>query len=325
MGKIYITRKIPDLAEQMLREKGHEVDVSPKDGLLSREELLTALRAKPYDAVLPLLTDKIDAEVFEAVPTAKIFANYAVGFDNVDLVEAKKRGVMITNTPAPSTSQSVAEHALALLVAVGRRIVEADQFVRDGKYVGWAPMIFLTPDLYGRTLGIVGAGRIGSKLAHFASRGFGMKVVYFDVKRNEEFEKEFGAEFKSTVEEVLTVADYVSLHVNLTPETRHLINRERLALMKPSAVIVNTARGPVIDEAALVEALRSGQIAGAGLDVYENEPTLAAGLKDLPNVVLTPHIASATFETRDDMARLAADNILAALAGQTPPNLVTAA
>lgn len=320
MSKIFITRKIPDLAETMLREAGHEVTVSQKDGVLTREELLATLKQAEYDAVLCLLTDKIDDEVLAAAPSVKIFANYAVGFDNLDLAAAKARGVLMTNTPCDSTSSSVAEHALALMVAVGRRIVEADQFVRDGKYAGWAPMLFLTPDLVGRTLGIIGAGRIGSRLAHHAARGFEMKVIYFDIKRNEGLEKEFGAEFKASVEELLKEADYVSLHVNLTPETTHLINRERLALMKPGAVLVNTARGPVVDEAALVEALQKKQIAGAGLDVFEREPALAAGLKDLPNAVLTPHIASATLEVRADMARIAAENIIATLLGKTPPN-----
>ena len=304
----------------MLKNQGYEVTVSQKDGVLTREELLAALRAVPYDAVLPLLTDKIDGEIFDAVPTAKIFANYAVGFDNIDLAEAKKRGVFITNTPSDSTSSSVAEHALALMVTAARRIVEADQFVRDGRYQGWAPLIFLTPDLVGRTLGIIGAGRIGSRLANHAARGFDMKVIYHDIKRNESLEKEVGAIFQPTVEAVLSQADYLSLHVNLTPETRHLINAERLALMKPEAVLVNTSRGPVIDEPALVAALQQKQIAAAGLDVFEREPLLAPGLAALPNVVLTPHIASATIETRADMARIAAANIIAALAGQTPPN-----
>ncbi len=322
MSKIYITRQIPDLAANMLRAAGHEVDISTKDGILTREELLGALKAKPYDAVLPLLTDKINAEVFDAVPTAKIFANYAVGYDNIDLVEARKRGVFITNTPAVSTSQSVAEHALALMVAVGRRIVESDQFIRDGKYVGWAPMIFITPDLVGRTLGIIGAGRIGSRLAYHAARGLDMKVVYYDIRRNEQLEKDFGAKYYDKVEDLLREADYISIHVNLDDSTRHLINKERLSLMKPTAVLVNTSRGPVIDETALVEALQNKKIAGAGLDVYEHEPALAPGLAALQNVVLTPHIASATLETRNDMAKMAAENILAALSGQPPQNLI---
>lgn len=318
--KVFVTRKIPDNGLKLLRGKGYEVVVSAKDGILTKEELITALRSDSYDAVLCLLTDKIDVEVLAAAPQAKIFANYAVGFDNLDLAAVKQAGIYATNTPSDLTSQSVAEHALALMVAVGRRIVEADQFVRDGKYVGWAPLIFLTPDLYGRTLGIVGLGRIGSRLAHFAARGFGMKILYYDVVRNEKLEADYNAEFRSTIDEVLSAADYLSLHVPLNNETKHLINRERLALLKPAAVLVNTARGPVIDEAALVEALRARKLAGAGLDVFENEPALAAGLAELPNVVLTPHIASATIETREDMARIAAENIIAALEGQTPPN-----
>ena len=322
MPKIFITRKIPELAEKMLREKGYEVEVSQKGDALTHDELIFALQAKPYDAVLCLLTDKIDDLVLAAAPSAKIFANYAVGYDNIDLAAARARGVAVSNTPAPSTSQSVAEHALALVVAVGRRIVEADQFVRDGGYRNWDPLLFLTPDLVGRTLGIIGAGRIGSRLAFHAARGFEMKVIYHDLKRNEKIENELGAEARPSVEAVLGEADYVSLHVNLDESTRHLLNAERLALMKASAVLVNTARGAVVDEAALVTALREKKIAGAGLDVFEHEPELAPGLKDLPNVVLTPHIASATLETRDDMARMAAQNIIAALSGQPPPNLI---
>ena len=322
MAKIFVTRLIPDSGLKLLREKGHEVVVSEKDGVLTRDELFAALKAKSYDAVLCLLTDKIDDQVFAAAPVAKIFANYAVGFDNIDLISAARRGVLISNAPSDSTTRSVAEHALALLVTVGRRIVEADQFVRDGKYLGWAPLLFLTPDLVGRTLGIIGAGRIGSRLAHHAINGFEMKVIYYDILRNELLEEKYGAEYKSTVDEVLKVSDYVSLHVSLDESTRHLINRERLALMKPTAVLVNTARGAVIDETALVETLREKRIAGAGLDVFEHEPQLAPGLAELPNVVLTPHIASATIETREDMARLAAANILAALEGKPPPNLV---
>ncbi len=322
MARIFVTRKIPEAGPELLRSRGHEVVVSGKDRALEKAELIAALGAAPYDAVLCLLTDKIDAEVLAAAPAAKIFANYAVGVDNIDLVMAKARGVLITNTPAVSTSQSVAEHALALLVAVGRRIVEADQFVRDDHYRGWDPMLFITPDLVGRTLGIIGAGRIGSRLAFHAARGFEMKVIYHDIRRNDELERTLGVKFEPTVEAVLRAADYVSLHVNLDQSTRHLINRERLALMKPSAVLVNTARGPVIDEAALVDALREKRLAGAGLDVFEFEPKLVPGLAALPNVVLTPHIASATEETRNDMAKMAAENILATLEGKLPPNLV---
>jgi len=284
--------------------------------------LIAALKAKPYDGVLCLLTDKIDGEVMDAVPTAKIFANYAVGFDNLNIPDARQRGVMLTNTPCISMSNSVAEHALALMVSVGRKIVEADQFVRDGKFVGWAPMLFVTPDLVGRTLGIIGLGRIGSRLACHGARGFEMKVIYYDVVPNEKFEQEFGAVRKGTVEEVLKEADYISLNVPLNDSTRGMMNEERLAMLKPEAILVNTSRGPVVDEAALVEVLKEKKIAGAGLDVFEHEPALAPGLDKLPNVVLTPHIASATWETRNEMAKISAGNIIAAMAGQTPPNLV---
>jgi lactate dehydrogenase-like 2-hydroxyacid dehydrogenase len=321
MAKVYVTRVIPQKAVEMLQAKGYEVDVSTKDGALTREELLAALKAKPYDAVLSLLTDKIDAEVFEAVPTAKIFANYAVGFDNFNLADAAAHNVLLSNTPGVLTN-AVAEHAMTLMMAVAKRIVEADTFVRTGQYVGWAPMLLLGTELSGKTLGILGLGRIGSRTALHAVKGFEMKVVYYDVVRNEEFEKEYGAVYQPNVEEVLKVADYVSVNVPLLPTTQHLINKERLAMMKPNAILVNTSRGPVIDEVALVEALKNRTIRGAGLDVFEFEPKLAEGLKDLPNVVLTPHIASATEFARDEMARIAAENIIAALEGQTPPNLV---
>lgn len=320
--KIYITRRIPESGINLLKDKGYEVDVSEKDGVLSREELLDALRAKPYDGVLPLLTDAIDAEVFDAVPSAKIFANYAVGFNNIDTEEAKKRGVTVTNTPGVLTD-TVAEHTVSLMLSITSRISEGDRFVRGGKYDGWAPMLLLGTDLKGKTLGILGAGRIGSRVAHICAQGLGMSIIYYDVKQNEDFEKEHGATFYSSVEEVLKEADVVTVHVPLLDSTRHLINAERLALMKPSAYLVNSSRGPVIDENALVEALKKRTIKGAALDVFEEEPKLASGLAELENVVITPHIASATEETRGAMSDIAAQNIIAFLEGETPPNVVT--
>lgn len=320
MAKIFVTRKIPDAGPRLLVAEGHEVIVSAKDGVLTKEELIAALRATPYDAVLCLLTDKIDDEVFAAAGAAKIFANYAVGVDNIDLAAAKKRGLLITNTPGVLTD-AVAEHAFALMIAVAKRIAEADRYTRAGEYRGWAPELLLGVDLTGKILGIVGLGRIGSRVAHFA-RGFEMKIIYYDVARNEQFEKESGAAHCFKVDDVLRQADFVSLHVPLLDSTRHLINKERLALMKPTAILVNTSRGSVVDEAALVTALQAGAIRGAGLDVFENEPRLAPGLTELDNVILTPHTASATEETRQAMSRLAAENILAVLSGQTPPNLV---
>ncbi len=319
--KVYITRKIPEVGIKMLQDKGYEVDINPEDKVLSKDELISALKEKEYDAVLCLLTDTIDGEVFDAAPKAKIFANYAVGYNNINVEEANKRGVMITNTPGVLT-ETVAEHAFGLLLSIAQRIAEGDRFTRAGKYVGWAPMLMLGNDISGRTLGVLGLGRIGARVAHHASRGFEMKIIYYDIKRNEEFEKEYNAEYKESPEDLLKEADFVSVHVPLLDSTRHLINKERLSLMKPSAYIVNSSRGPVIDEAALVEALKNKVIRGAALDVYENEPALAPGLSDLPNVVLTPHAASATEETRGKMAKLAASNIIATSEGQTPQNIV---
>jgi len=319
--KIYITRRIPEVGIKMLEDKGYEVDVNPEDKVLSKGELISALRQKEYDAVLCLLTDTIDGEVFDVAPKAKIFANYAVGYNNIDIEEANKRGIIITNTPGVLTN-TVAEHTFGLLLSIAQRIAEGDRFTRAGKYVGWAPMLMLGNDITGRTLGVLGLGRIGTRVAHHASRGFEMKVIYYDIKRNEEFEKEYNAEFKDSVDDLLKEADFVSIHVPLIDSTRHLINKERLALMKPSAYLVNTSRGPVIDEVALVEALQNKTIKGVALDVYENEPALAPGLADLPNVVITPHTASATEETRGKMAEIASLNIIAVAEGQTPPNLV---
>ena len=321
MAQIFVTRKIPGLGAEMLRAKGYDVDVSAKDGVLAKEELVTALRAKEYDAVLCLLTDTIDAEVFVAAPRAKIFANYAVGFNNIDLAEAKKRGIVVTNTPDVLTD-TVAEFTFTLLLAIAKRVAEADAFMRAGKYQGWAPELLLGTDLKGKILGLLGAGRIGSRVAYMAARGLDMKVVYYDVKQNEQIEKETGAVFRASVEEVLAEADAVTIHVPLLDSTKHLINKERLALMKPTAYLVNTSRGPVVDEAALAEALKNGVIRGAAIDVFEAEPNMAEGLAALPNVIVTPHIASATEGTRARMGELAAENIIAVLEGGEAPNMV---
>lgn len=318
---IFITRQIPDAATAILRDKGYVVDVSPKEGVLTRDELLTALASKPYDAVISLLTDTVDGSVLDVVPTAKIVANYAVGFDNINITDAKERGVVVTNTPGALTD-AVAEFTMALILATCKRVVEADDFMRQGKYEGWAPMLLLGTELKGKTLGIVGTGRIGSRVVHHAVRGFDMNVMYYDVARNEVLEKEYNAMFCPTVEEVLSKSDVVSIHVPLLDSTKHLINAERLALMKPNAVLVNTSRGPVIDEVALVSVLQSGSLRGAGLDVFEFEPKLADGLKDLPNVVLTPHIASATEEARNAMAEIAAKNVIEVLEGRPALNPV---
>lgn len=321
MSLVYVTRNIPEAGVAALRGAGHTVTVSEKDGVLTKDELLAALAAQPYDAVLCLLTDAIDAAVFDAAPQAKIFANYAVGFNNIDTEEAKRRGIMVTNTPDVLTD-TVAEHTVALMLAVTSRIAEGDRLVRAGKYEGWAPLMLLGSDLKGKTLGLLGAGRIGTRVAEIAHHGLGMQVLYYDIKRNKEIEKAVGASFREDVDAVVAEADVLSIHVPLLDSTRHLISTAQFAQMKKSAYLINTSRGPVVDERALVAALSGNVIAGAGLDVFEKEPALAPGLADCENAVLTPHIASASVETRTKMAEMAAESILAALEGREPSHRV---
>jgi len=321
MLKIYITRMVPESGIKMLKDKGYEITVNSEDRVLTKEELITALNGHNYDALFCLLTDKIDGEVMDAFgPQLKIIANMAVGFDNINAADAKKHGIMITNTPGVLTD-TVAEHTFSLMLAIAHRIPEADKFTRALKYQGWAPMLLLGSDLSGKTLGVIGLGRIGSRVAHHAVKGFEMKVLYYDVNRNEEFEKEFGAVFVS-LDDLLKQSDFVSIHVPLLPATRHLINAEKLKLMKLTSYLVNTSRGPVIDEAALAKALADKTIKGAALDVFEFEPAINPDLIKLDNVILTPHIASATEETRSKMSALAATNIVEALEGRIPPNIL---
>jgi glyoxylate reductase len=321
MAHIYVTRNIPDSGIALLRLAGHEVEVSTKNGVLTTDELKNALRIKPYDAVVCLLTDTIDKEIFDTVPTAKIFANYATGYNNINIEDAKKSGVTITNTPGVLTD-TVAEYTLALMLAVAKRIPEADTFVREGKYDGWAPELFLGFDLKGKTLGIFGAGHIGYEVAMRAHHGFGMSIIYTDIRQNIELEKQTNARFVSVIEDMLAEADVVSIHVPLMSSTTHLITAERLLCMKRSAILINTSRGPVVDEKALINALRQGTIRAAGLDVFEYEPALTNGLVDLPNVVITPHIASASEETRTRMSEIAAQNIIDFLSEKVPKNIV---
>ncbi|MSU45360.1 MAG: D-glycerate dehydrogenase [Candidatus Zambryskibacteria bacterium] len=321
--KIFITQRIPEIGIKMLQDKGFEIDINPEDRILTKDELLTALKAKPYDAVLCLLTNPINSEVFDACPTAKIFANYAVGYNNIDVAEATKRGITVTNTPGALTD-AVAEHAVALIMSLTRRIVESDKFLREGKYKGWLPLGFLGLDLKGKTVGIMGGGRIGYRVAEILRKGFQMNVAYYDIKKTDVFESELQATFYDNAEELLKVSDIVSVHVPLLDSTKHLINEERLKMMKPGAYLINTSRGPVVDEIALVSALKNNVIAGAGLDVFENEPALAPGLAELSNVVITPHTASATVPARDGMAVLAAQNIIDMMEGKTPVNKVVA-
>jgi lactate dehydrogenase-like 2-hydroxyacid dehydrogenase len=259
----------------------------------------------------------------------KIIANYAVGFNNIDVKVAAERKLPISNTPGPEITESVAEHTFMLMLAVARRLVESDRFTRDGKYKGWGPLLLLGADVYSKTLGVIGLGAIGKALAQRAVNGFRMKVLYNDMKRDEAFEREFGAKYVSK-EELLKNSDFVSLHVPLLPSTKHLIGANELNIMKPTAFLVNTSRGPVVDEKALLIALRDKKIAGAALDVYECEPAIDCDLTDnlelraMDNVILTPHTASATVETRSAMSVVAAQNIIAVLEGGEAPNAVKA-
>lgn len=321
MKKVFITRKIPDNGITILRDKGYEVDVSPHGRPLTQDELTNFLKSKQYNAVLSMLSDKIDAKVFDASPSVKIFANYAIGYDNFDVTEAKKRGVFLTNTPHGGVDR-VAEHAWALVLALTCKIIEGDKYMREGKFTGFDPMLLQGMKVRGKVLGLIGAGRIGTEVAKIGAHGFDMRIAYYDVVRNREIEEQHGAIFWPTIEEVLKQADVVSLHVPLLDTTRHLIDSRRLKLMKPTAYLVNTSRGAVVDEVALIEALKLGTIAGAGLDVFEHEPALSPGLKELKNVVITPHIASSTVEAREDMARMAAENIVDMLEGGKPTDVI---
>ncbi len=319
---ILVTRQVTDNLVNILEGKGYVVDVNKSDKILNQDDLINLLAAKPYDGVVTLLTDKIDKNIFDQALSVKIFANYASGFDNIDVAEAKARGITVVNAPAPLTGEAVAQHTFAFIIALATKIVDGDRFVREGKYVGWEPMHFLGVNLMGKTLGLVGAGRIGERVAYFC-KSIGLKIVYTDVSRNEKIEKEYGAVYCNSLEELLPQADFVSLHVPLLDSTKHLINTKTLSLMKPSSFLINTSRGPVVDEVALVEAIEKRVIAGAGLDVFEFEPKVTTGLFDLPNVIMTPHIASANLDTREEMAEIAAENLIDFFEGRTPKNLLT--
>jgi len=315
---VFVTRMIPQPGIEILRKNCEIVDINPEDRVLDKAELLEAVRGR--DGVLCLLTDTIDDEVLAAAgPRCKVFANYAVGYNNIDVDAAKRRGVRVTNTPGVLTD-ATADMAWALLFAAARRVTESHNFMRTGRWQGWGPMQFLGQDITGQTLGVVGAGRIGTNFA-LKSIGFKMKVLYTDMKPNRELEEKLGAR-KVELDQLLAESDFVSVHVPLMKETVHLIGERELGLMKPSAVLVNTSRGPVVDEKALVKALRERRIAAAGLDVYEEEPKAAPGLLELDNAVTCPHTASATVRTRTKMAVMAAENLVAVLRGEEPRNAV---
>ncbi|MEX0741243.1 MAG: D-glycerate dehydrogenase, partial [Phycisphaeraceae bacterium] len=289
-----------------------------EDAPLARAELLEHIAG--VEGVLTQLHDKVDAELMEAAGAQlRVIANYAVGFNNIDVDEATRRGIVVCNTPGV-LSDATADIAWTLILGTARRAIEGDQMMRAGEFHGWGPNMLLGGDLVGKTLVIVGAGRIGFEVAR-RSLGWRMRILYVARSAHEDFETELGAE-RVSLDEALAQADYVSLHVPITDETHHLINADRLAMMKPTAYLINTARGPVVDEAALVTALQNHQIAGAGLDVYEAEPKMTPGLAECPNTLLLPHLGSATHETRDAMSALTARNLLAVLQGAQPPHAV---
>ena len=314
--KVFVTRKIPEPGLEILRKK-FEIEVNPYDRALSKEEIIKGLKGK--DGLLCLLTDSIDADVINSEPKLKMISSYAVGYNNIDVKAATKRGIPVSNTPGVLTD-ATSDMAWALLFSVARRIVEADKFTRAGKFKGWGPMLMHGQDVTNKTLGVVGAGRIGTAFA-LKSKGFNMNVLYVDEKKNETLEKEVNAK-KVTFDELLKKSDFISLHVPLIPSTHHLIGEKELKMMKRNAILINTSRGPVVDEQALVFALKEKQIFGAGLDVYEHEPEITEELKKLDNVIIQPHSASATIETRTKMAVMAAENMVAGLKGEIPTNCV---
>ena len=315
--KILVTGNLPGAVMDPLKER-YQVEAQLEDRPMDRQQLLS--RIGDRDGLLCMITDAVDAELLARAPRLKMIANMGVGYNNIDVAAATRRGIPVSNTPGVLTD-ATADLAFTLILAVARRVVEGDRRVRDGKFNLWAPFLFLGREVSGKTLGIVGFGRIGRAVARRAG-GFNMRVLYHSRNRlTPAEEKESSAEYTG-LEALLAEADFVSLHVPLSEETRHLIGATELSRMKPTAYLINTARGPVVDEKALLAALQQGVIAGAGLDVYENEPALTPGLAEQANVVLLPHVGSATLETRTGMAAMAARNLIAGLSGQRPPNLV---
>ncbi len=315
--RVFVCRRLPQAGLDLLARPEIQLDVFEPDRAPTREELHAAARGR--HALLALAVDRVDAALLDAAgPQLRIVANYAVGFDNVDVTEATRRGVFVTNTPDVLTD-ATADLTFALLLAAARRIGEGERMVRRGDWAGWRPLELLGADVFGATLGIVGAGRIGTAVARRAA-GFNMRILY--TKRSPNAELDAAGAQRVELPELLRESDFVSLHCNLNESTQHLVGAAELAAMKPTAYLINTTRGAVVDEAALVEALRTRRIAGAGLDVYEREPRISSGLLGLENVVLLPHLGSATQRTREKMAIVAAKNILAALRGERPPNLV---
>ncbi|MCD4717730.1 MAG: D-glycerate dehydrogenase [Desulfobacterales bacterium] len=313
--KVLVTGRLPEAVMAAIKEE-HHVVAHGEDRPIKRQRLLDLVGDK--EGLLCMITDRIDGEVLDGAPNLKMIANLAVGYDNIDVADATVRGIPVSNTPGVLTD-ATADITFALILAMARRVVEGDRRTRAGEFRFWAPLHFLGREVSGKTLGIIGLGRIGRAVARRA-KGFDMQILYHSRKRLEAFEEnELGvsyADFNGLLEQ----SDFVSLHVPLTDGTHHLIGLRELKTMKPSAYLINTSRGPVVDEEALLEVLREGGIEGAGLDVYENEPALTPGLTELKNVVLLPHVGSGTIETRTKMGLKAAENLLAGLRGKRPPD-----
>jgi len=311
--KIFITRKIQPIAKELLEKEGFKVTVFNKNRPITKEELLK--KAKDADAIISLLTEKFDKDVIDQLPKCKIIANFAVGYNNIDVKYANEKGIIVTNTPDVLT-EATAETAVSLILACAKRIPEVDRFVRENKFKGWEPELFIGVELKNKTVGIIGAGRIGYETAK-RIKAFGTKIIYYNRSRKENFEKELNAK-KVSLNKLLKTADIISLHIPLNSETHHLLNKDNLQLLKPTAILVNTARGEVVDEKYLIRMLKKKKIFSAGFDVYKNEPNLNPELFKLANVVLLPHIGSATNESRSAIAELAAKNVIQVLKGKKP-------
>lgn len=313
-NRIYVTREIPEMGIKMLKDKGYEVVIGKDRKPVSQRKIINILRkaekiGKPYNILLSLLTDKIDKNIFKIAPSLKMVSNYAIGFDNVNIKDAKEYGVMVTNTPGDYMG-SISEHVVSMTLSLCNRIAEADHFVRRGYYKGFDPMLMIGHDVSEKTIGIIGAGRIGEKTAFTFNKGFGCSILYYDCHQNERIENDCNAKRVENIDDLIKQSDIISLHVPLNEKTHHMVDKEFISKMKSDAFIINTARGAVIDEKYLYKALKEKKIAGAGLDVFEFEPKVTRGLSKLGNVILTPHIASASIKARNIMSTVAAQNII---------------
>lgn len=308
MPKIFITRKINDTCINKLKEAGFEIKVSKLNRALTKKELIQELKKDSYEVLITLLNDKVDKQVIDAGKSLKMIANFAVGFNNIDTVYAKEKNIEVAVAKGTS-AQAVAQHVVALAFAVADRVVEGDKITRSGKWKGWDPNFLMGQDVIGKTVGLVGTGNIGSKVGEIFHTGFGCKIIYHDMNPNEMLEKNCGAS-KMDLEDIFRTSDILSLHVPLMKETTHMVNEKNLRLMKPTSILINTARGGVVDEGALIKILKAKKIFGAGLDVFENEPRVNTQFKKLDNVVLSPHIASAKDSAREEMSLATANNII---------------